>query len=218
MIQLKETDLMWKAYKRYYKDQQCLHPKSLCNLFWKSVGGMFKYAFWDTLVFLTAPVLGLATWGSLELKNCVPNGEWLAVPVAFLAFGATITSLMFVLCRGMEWACRTNREWLIPTALVVLMVGFMSVVFGLIYGSPFTVWNFVYGFLTLAGFAALFCLGMYLYDKYNDPTSQTGSIIKTYFFAVKDRVCPRVLIPGETNPQVTQDEIRTDGERVGGES
>jgi hypothetical protein len=202
VIQLKETDLMWKVYCRYYKGySEPPHPNSLCNFFWKSVGGMLAYLSWDLPAFLVISVLYTLTYGAGSLaENLNGNSFQFLAILSFMFLG--VASLVVTVSRFADWCQRTNRQHLGGLAFLAVIVGFFTFLFGLLWGGKEGgVMSFVYGFFTTLVVGGGLCGYFYLYDRWKDPNSQTGAIIKEYYLAVKSRVCPRIMIPGEGQTQ-----------------
>lgn len=213
MIQLKEDDFMWKMYKRYYQGAYFTptppHPKTLCNFFWKAVGGMWLKLFWDMTVFLPVAVFGvfavLGWWGA-------PSPEAKVIDVGGLVCCLImVASLVVIACvtigRLLAWCERTHNEWLIVVLIAVAACCGIALALGGLYkaeGRP--VWLlFIYGALTEIGIVAVILGIAFTMYWFNNDTG-TGNVIKQYLRAVKNRVCPLIKVPGE-------EDVKSDSEQ-----
>lgn len=225
MIQLKETDFLWKMYKRWYQSEKfkyeggCPHPRSLCNFFWKSMGGVWMTLFWDLPFLLTAPLFVGVAWGMSELTDLnKKDANFLDIIQAFVLFGFVVAAVVHVIGRLMDMAVRRNQEWMIPAVILGMVFCGLSCLMAIVFGKPLTFWKFLGGAGILAGTVFALLAIFYLWDRFRDPESQTGRVVGEYVGAVKRRICPRILIPGETPPGEKKNETGLEGERVGGQS
>lgn len=221
MIELKKEDFLWKCYERYYKYAPAPKPpRSICNFFWKAVGGMFAWVFWDSMILVTGTVilamfLGLI-WAFKEVdgfNNPVPYGMVLFLSIFCLGF----INLGFFVVRYVEfWRTKekTGAIVLASTAIVAALA-FLSFVISLGFKGA-REWDWVYllyGLITTvgicAGMGAIFGILVFFSAE-----SSTGKVIRAYLGSFKDWACPLVSSPWDNLPQETPTQETADVERA----
>lgn len=211
MIELKREDFLWKCYERYYQHESVKpQPGSVCNFFWKAVGGMLRWFFWDCMFLLSASIsvglLSTSIWLMAEIEgfeNALPLGFPLLVIIIVLGF----YNVFFFIFRYIEfWTAKGQiANIVLPASGIAALV---LVVSGLLSGMWKTIlakhgdWELIfllYGFLSVI-VGSLFFLGLFaLVYSFSGETS-TGKVLRAYLGSFKDKVCPLVKSPWDQQP------------------
>jgi len=204
MIQLNETDLLWKCYKRYYSQHlQPPHPHSVCNYFWKSIGGLVLYVVCDLSFFILTPFLALICWyfapdfSSPEQPNVVWGVSWLI----FIIISALYTFLKSANFLVKHFGDRTVGivALLIIDLLLSLTISPIKD-YGIFYGL---MWGAIYLNSAILAVVVIFLLILWLATIIfvagvdNSNKSNTKKVVIAYCKSFKDKLCPLVKAPWE---------------------
>lgn len=220
MIQLKETDFLWKCYKRYYDDMlKPPVPGSICNFWWKSVGGMVKWLFWDCPFFIIGPIAfaltALCIWGSIALDAWVsffPGILFFALCVATGLF-----SLFLIIFRyGEYWDNKgVLGKWMQGIGAIGIGTAVLSFIFSFMWrdalnkGGPWLPIYVLWGFLTVLSILVLLAVivaSVYCFSNH----STSGKVVRAYLGSFKSWVCPLVKAPWEESDgkDKTEEQVR----------
>jgi hypothetical protein len=215
MIQIKETDALWRFYNRNYRGRNVPEPKNLCNYFWKAVEGAIKAFICDVPALIVLPILwgftGLVTLISYQTSGRPQEIPAFVLMISIFSTLAGATGLVFsfaiTLMRWFEYW--ENRE-----EVCFLSLGFLGLV-GLAFmlGTAFKndgAWHWYYFFYGLGieltaivGSVVVFAIW---YFCFSDNTN-LGKNTLQYLRAVKSKVCPLVVVPQSYTDEKKRQEI-----------
>lgn len=209
MIQIRENDFLWKWYKVYYKEiSPPPHPKSVCNFFWKSVGGIFKYIWDDSPSFVVIPIFILVLAGLMFLDSFIDPSDdkgffyifcSLLFVLSLMVYTAFISA--FILYRGNNFLNNKGKFGKIIKNIFgyVFIYMIFSFVFSLAFKGKDEHWQLIYlwyGMLLTGVFCITFSIVLFIIWFFSKDTP-TKQLITAYFMAVKNQVCPLVKAPWE---------------------
>lgn len=206
MIQIKETDFMWKCYCRTYQDEkETPPPGNLCNYFWTSVWGMGIKFFYDSNFLLAV----LTLCGLFYLQSVTFN--FMAEASSFTQGIALFEFFMFFIA-VIVFGCVRTFKYLMPImekipekvlakiagVFVLGIFGFFIVAMARAFTSPDFNWT---EFFQALGFGVLAMFVVFVICVLWAPISSLNFVktLGAFLKAKKDRVCPLVLPPGVKN-------------------
>jgi hypothetical protein len=207
VIQL-HNGFLWRRYCQYYgKDVLPPHPKSLCNYFWKAMGGTVKWLFMDVTAFLIFPVsLALTIYLLMNVKS-ISDDSWGRIGMALAALGLTLWTGLLGTFRFFSFICNKFGDGY--AILVGVLLGFVALI-GLVSvgiagkAADWTWWHLLWSALLIFGVIVVFMGGVFIKETYYDGRP---SILRDLFMAVKNKVCPLVTPPPEWQKEVEEAEL-----------
>lgn len=209
-MKIKETDFMWKCYKRYWQtteDKKVQPPGNLCYYFWTSVVGMLIKLGADTNYFLAsllsaALFLAIICIGALLSQLTSPGFSIILMPLGMFSF--VYFWLIFFgrpFFKLIDWLNKKFGEnvenWL---AYAVIGGFFIAIVVGLCFNWDKITWErtlevfWSIGITMGIGIGAILLYCLVLYPL---ATTEFFKTFWAYLKAKKDKICPVVEIPDE---------------------
>ena len=183
-MQIRETDFLWKCYKRYYKSQNVIpHPYSICNFIWKAVFGMLFWLIWDLpgiIVYLL--FAGAASFFLVSGDKTTLSGAIFIITGSILVFTTVLVGVVRYYC---YWNSKENGKTMNLIGGIVGGIFLASLYFSIVFCGK-SEWNFMYffyGFLTTIAFVGIGGAA-FLFSK-------------TFWVYFKTKVCLPVKAPWE---------------------
>jgi len=203
MIQLRESDFLWKCYVRYYKSdlfQLPPHPRSVCNFFWKAVGGMFMYVFWDMYVIIAGPMFAIISV-LLWLVAIVTTKHCYCVPLFMAALLMTIATITFGTLRWIAYWERKKVGGVVNFSVLSFVVfGICSGMCSMPFSGSASNWqpiHLLYGACVVVGIVGIVVGIVGGAVLILNAAFSKEQVLKSYLESFKSRVCPLVKAPWE---------------------
>jgi len=218
MIQLRKDDFLWRCYDRYYQGENTFeraddangvsqppHPHSICNFFWKAVGGLIKSWCWDSNPLIAFPILVLVCSVLIYgISAVILHGKTGMVGIMYVLSSMVfcLLSFLFVVIRWVGYWEKQGRKGRIVnsisvTAFVVLLFSTWFSTFFITKEAPWEPIYLLYGFSAVSAICMSFLWLIGICYLLFSKKSPTGQVITSYLGSFKDKVCPMVKAPWE---------------------